>query len=55
MGNVNQIFRSFYDRYDFNTVRRAYGHIVEKSFFSELYKTVPFAVELRMKNDVFAM
>ena len=55
MGNVDQVFSSFYGGYSFNSIRRAYGTIAQQTFFSDIYKIIPFKVELRMKNGVFAM
>lgn len=55
MGNISNIFKTFYEHYDNDEIRRAYGTISQRTLFSELYKKVPFSVEIRMKNDVFAM
>ena len=55
MGNIISIFKAFYEYYDSNAIRRAYGTISQRTLFSELYQKVPFSVEIRMKKDVFAM
>ena len=55
MGNIISIFKAFYEHYDSNAIRRAYGTISQRTLFSELYQKVPFSVEIRMKKDVFAM
>lgn len=55
MGNISSIFKTFYEHYDKDVIRRAYGTISQRTLFSELYKKVPFSVEIRMKRDVFAM
>lgn len=55
MGNIISIFKAFYEHYDSNAIRRAYGTISQRTLFSGLYQKVPFSVEIRMKKDVFAM
>ena len=55
MSNICNIFKEFYANYDLNAIRKAYGSLNQKTLFTALYKKNPFSVELRMKNDVFAM
>lgn len=55
MGNISNIFKSFYSQYDSDVIRRAYGKLNVQMEFLELYKKIPFSVEIRMKNGVFAM
>ena len=55
MGNISSIFKSFYRQYDRDAIRRAYARLNQQTLFSEIYKKIPFSVEIRMKKDVFAM
>ncbi len=55
MENISQLFKNFYDHYDYELIRNAYWELSSQTLFSALYKTVPFSVEIRIKNDVLAM
>ena len=55
MSNYSDVFRSFYNQYDISNIKKAYRQLSQKSIFSQFYKNIPFSVEIRMKNDVFAM
>ena len=55
MGNISSIFKSFYDQYDRKAVKKAYNALSQRTLFADFYKKVPFSVEIRMKNDIFAM
>ena len=42
-------------QYNSNSIQKTYSAMSQRSLFSDLYKKIPFDVEIRMKNEVFAM
>lgn len=55
MGNASHLFKNFYRQYNYIDIRKAYETLSQQTLFFNLYKKFPFPVEVRMKEDVFAM
>lgn len=55
MPDIKELFRQFYKKYNYDVIKRAYGTINTALNLFNIYKFVPFEVEVRMKNDCLAM
>lgn len=55
MSNIKEFFRQFYKNYNRYAIKKAYGIINTPVNIFNIYELVPFDVEIRMKNDCFAM
>ena len=52
---IQGLFKEFYKNYNRETLEQAYRQLPQQSLFSSMYKKTLFTVEIRFKNDIFAM
>lgn len=52
---MNQLFKLFYSNYNYIKIKKAYNLSQQNTLFSNIYKNIPFNVEIKMKNDILAM
>lgn len=55
MNNILNVFNNFYSNYNYKQIQEIYYSLPNALFFPDFYKSSPFDVEVRMKNNVLAM